>query len=101
MPALSGSPEASRASPKSRMKGLGHVGDDGDLLFERHPPLGGAERLALDELHRDVRVAVRLADLVDLADVLVADSSLRSRLCEQPSNELGVVVEDELDRDVP
>jgi hypothetical protein len=58
------------------------------------------ERLALEILEHHVRQAVVLADLEDRDDVLVRAACGRARLDEEPLHELGVVAEQELDRDL-
>ena len=69
-------------------------------LDARHRLRGLAQRLAVDELERDERVAVELADAVDLADVRMLDARLGPRLLHQPARQVGAGVAHDLQRDV-
>ena len=65
-----------------RARDLHAVAED---RLRRQPGLHAqrAQRLALDQLHDDVELAVGLADLVDGADVGVRQRGGRARLAEQ------------------
>ena len=73
-------------------------------LVPRPRPAGETrvERLALDELHDEHRLAAVLEDVVEAHDVRVLEPRQRRRLALEPLTELGIVgdpgVED-LDRD--
>jgi hypothetical protein len=89
------------AEPVGFLDRLRHVSHHGDLLVERHPRGGRAQRLTGDELERDVRPAVDLADLVDAADMGVIDAGLCARLAREPDRQARVGPQDELDGDDP
>ncbi len=77
----------------------------GDGLVECQRPArqAGGERLALDQLHRDVQIPVDLANLVDRADVRVIQRGGGPSLAHQSSRGLLVAVgglRQHLDRDV-
>ena len=63
-----------------------HRDRDADGLRRRNRPLlePVGERLAVEQLHRQERIAFVLANLVELADVRVADGRRRPRLAHEP-----------------
>ena len=63
--------------------GAGHVADEPHPGLQRQLLTYLAEALAVDILHGDVGPALDLAHLVHLADVGVADPSLRPRLAQE------------------
>ena len=79
---------------------LGGAADHHDALLDGELAGDGAERLAVDVLHRDVDLAVDLADLVDPAHAIVIDPRLGARLADQPANPFWIIAVHELDRDL-
>ena len=75
------------------------VADHRNLVVERHLGRRLVQRLAVDELQRDVRPALDLADLVHPADAGMVDAGLGARLAQEPHCEVGIGAENELDRD--
>ena len=88
-------------------EGVTDVDDDGDFLGEgqgRARAHARLERLALDVLHRDVRLAVVFAEVEDRDDVLVREPAGGTRLTEEALAVLGLIHQlgrDDLDGDVP
>ena len=89
------------------MGGVERVGDldcqcDHLLKRERAPLQARAERLPLEELHDEVRNPVRLADVVDRADVRVVEGRGGLRLPREPRADRRIgepVPANELERD--
>ena len=65
---------------------------DGEEALERQRLADevAAQRLALDELHREVRAPVRLADLVDRDEVRVRHGGRRARLAQEAGAPSGI-----------
>src|SRR5213078_4508401 len=76
------------------------LAEDHRRLLDGEPARQGAERLATDVLHGDVDLAADLADLVHLADALVAHPCLRAGLGDKPPDRVARVAAHELDGDV-
>jgi hypothetical protein len=80
------------------VEGDGAVAEDHDLVMQRQLE-AVAQRLAGDQFHGDVGLALDLADLEDLADVGVVDAGLGAGLAEQAGREIGMIAADELEGD--
>ena len=78
--------------------GAGDVAHQPRLLGERQLVAQLAEAAAVDVLHGDVRPPLRLAHLVDLADVGMGDPRLRPRLAQEALGLPRVVAVQELER---
>ena len=77
------------------------VAQHGDPLLERHPRGGLVQPLAIDELQREIRLALDVIDLVHAADVGVVETRQDLGLAAQPHRQVGIGAVDELDRDEP
>jgi hypothetical protein len=75
------------------------IAQHGDLVLERHPSRRLVERLAVDELKREVRPSLHLIDLVHAADVGMRDVRLCTRFAEQAKRQARINAQDELDGD--
>ena len=84
---------------------IGQLHAVADDLLDGQRPLGDplAERLPVNDFHRDVRAAVRLADVVNRADVRMVQGCGRARLAQQsspPLRMIGQLFRQDLERDV-
>ena len=68
-----------------------HRDTEGGPTSERAIPYPRLQRVAPDQLHRDVGHSVRLVDLVDDRDRRVLQGGSRPRFREQPAAQLGVL----------
>ena len=89
-----------------RIEAVGDPDRDVHDLGHRQPVVQqvGVERLALEQLHGDERLAVLFADLVNRADVRMIERRGRARLEPEALGGLRValqIVRQELQRDVP
>jgi len=91
------------------MRGIERVGDlnaQVEQVFGRQRPRGNAmsQRLALEQLHDDIGLALVFADVVERADVRMVQCGRRARLAAEPIERVTifrVLVRQELQRDVP
>src|SRR5436190_828919 len=81
----------------SGLDGAGDLADQAHALLDRQGVAQLGEAAPLDVLHGDVRPAVDLADLVDLADVGMLDARLGARLAQEALGLLRIVAVQELE----
>ena len=70
---------------------VGDLGDDARHIRDRERPARqtSRERFSLIERHRDKRLAFRLADFVNRADMRMVEHAGRTRLADESSRGLG------------
>ncbi len=78
------------------MQGIRDVLHQLDLVDQGQLRADRQDRLPIDKLHGDVRLASNLIDLVHLADVVVRDACLRARFVQKALRHLRVGQADKL-----